>query len=101
MNEGLLPDGIVPPVGWDRPEPSWFDFSRCTSMAIDELSQLIHLPIDNVPGAPPPEDTPDEETIDPQKPDLTSTPYSSYTAKVRRDLFRISEEVDEEEVLQL
>jgi len=43
-------------------------------MAINELSQLIHLPIDNVPGAPPPEDTPDEETIDPQKPDLTCTP---------------------------
>jgi len=38
-------------------------------MAIDELSQLIHQPIDNVPGAPPPEDTPDEEAIDPQKPD--------------------------------
>jgi hypothetical protein len=43
-------------------------------MAIYELSQLIHLPIDNVPGAPPPKDTPDEETIDPQKPDLTCTP---------------------------
>ena len=37
MNEGLLPDGILPPAGWDRPEPSWFDFSRCTWMAIDEL----------------------------------------------------------------
>jgi len=36
-------------------------------MAIDELSQLIHLPISNVPGAPPPKDTPDEETIKPQK----------------------------------
>jgi hypothetical protein len=43
-------------------------------MAIDELSQLNHLPIDNVPGAPPPEDTPDEEPIDPQKPDLPCTP---------------------------
>jgi len=30
-------------------------------------------PIGNVPGAPPPGDTPDEETIDPQKPDLTCT----------------------------
>jgi len=74
MNDGLLPDGILPPAGWDRPEPSWFDFSQCTSMAIDELSQLIYLPIDNVPGARPPEDTPDEETIDPQKPHLTCTP---------------------------
>jgi len=35
-------------------------------MAIYDLSQLIHLPIDDVPGAPPPEDTPDEETIYPQ-----------------------------------
>jgi len=42
-------------------------------MAIDELSQLIHLPIENVPGGPPAEDTPDEETIDPQKPDLTGS----------------------------
>ena len=42
-------------------------------MGIIELSQLTHLPIDNVPGASPHEDTPDEETIDPQKPDLTCT----------------------------
>jgi len=35
-------------------------------MAIHELSRLIHLPIDNVPGAAPPEDTPDEEPIDPR-----------------------------------
>jgi len=48
-------------------------------MAIDELSQLIHLPMDNVPGAPPPEDTPDEETIDPQTPDLTCTPDQTKT----------------------
>jgi len=73
MNEGLLPDGILPPAGWDWPKPSWFDSSQCTWLAIDELSQLIHLPIDNVPAAPPPEDTPDEEMIDLQKPDLTST----------------------------
>ena len=84
MNEGLLPDGILPPAGWDRPEPSWFDFSRCTSMAIDELRQLIHLPIDNVPGALPPEDTPDEETIDPQQPDLTCTPDPTKTRAHRQ-----------------
>ena len=48
-------------------------------MGIDELSQLIHLHIDNAPGAPPPEDTADEETIDPQKPDLTCTPDSNKT----------------------
>jgi hypothetical protein len=41
---------------------------------LNEHSQLIHLPLDDVPGAPPPEDTPDEETIDPQNPDLTCTP---------------------------
>jgi hypothetical protein len=43
-------------------------------MAIDELSLLIHLPTDNVPGSPPPEDTPDKESIDLQLPDLTCTP---------------------------
>jgi hypothetical protein len=42
-------------------------------MAIDELSQLIHLPIANVPGALPPDDTPDEQPKDPQKPDQTCT----------------------------
>jgi hypothetical protein len=53
-------------------------------MAIDELSQLIHLPIENVPGAPPPENTPDEEPIDPQKPDLTCTPDPTRTRAHRQ-----------------
>jgi len=53
-------------------------------MAIDEASQLIHLPIDNVPGAPPPKDTPDEDTIDPQKPDLTCTPNPTKTRAHRQ-----------------
>jgi len=73
MNEGLLPNGILPPAGWDHPEPSWFDYSRCTWMVIDKLPINDRL-IDNIPGAPPSEDTPDEEPIDPQKPDLTCTP---------------------------
>jgi len=42
-------------------------------MAIDMLS-INDLLIDNVPGAPPPEDTPNEQPIDPQQPDLTCTP---------------------------
>jgi len=37
MKEALLPAGILPPADWDQPKPSWFDFSRCTWMAIDEL----------------------------------------------------------------
>jgi len=73
MNKERLSDGILPPAGCDWPKSSWFDFSRCTWLAINELSPEIHLPIDNVPGAPPPEDSPDEETIDPQMPDLTCT----------------------------
>jgi hypothetical protein len=32
------------------------------------------LTTDNEPGAPPPEDTSDDKTIDPQQPDLTCTP---------------------------
>ena len=35
-NEGLSPDEIIAPAGWDPPEPSCFDFSRCTRMASDE-----------------------------------------------------------------
>jgi len=38
-----------------------------------------HLTTDNVPDTPPPEDTPDYETIDPQKPDLTCTPDPTKT----------------------
>jgi hypothetical protein len=53
-------------------------------MAIDELSQLIHLPIDNVPGAPPPDDTPDEEPINPQKPNLTCTADATKTRAHRQ-----------------
>jgi len=88
MNEVLLPDGILPPAGWDRPELSWFDFGRCTWMAIDELSQLIHPPIDNVPGAPPPEDTPDAEPIDPQTPDRTCIPDLTKT-RAHRQVVRV------------
>ena len=47
-------------------------------MAIDKLS-INDLLLDNVPGAPPPEDTPNEEPIDPQQPDLTCTPHPTKT----------------------
>ena len=47
-------------------------------MAIDKLPINDRL-IDNVPGAPPPEDTPNEDPIDPQQPDLTCTPDSTKT----------------------
>ena len=41
-------------------------------MAIDKL-QINDLLLDNLQGSPPPEDTPNEELIDPQQPDLTCT----------------------------
>jgi len=40
---------------------------------------ISDLLIDNVPGAPPPEDTPNEEAIDPQQPDLTCIPDPTKT----------------------
>jgi len=83
MNEGLLPNWILPPAGFPHPEPSWFDYSRCTWMAIDKLS-INDLLLDNVPGAPPPEDTPNEEPIDPQQPDLTCTPDPNKTKAHRQ-----------------
>jgi hypothetical protein len=52
-------------------------------MAIDKLS-INDLLIDNVPGAPPPEDTPNEEPIDPQQPDLTCTPNPTKTTAHRQ-----------------
>jgi hypothetical protein len=42
-------------------------------MAIDKLS-INDLLIDNLLGAQSPEDTPNEDSIDPQQPDPTSTP---------------------------
>jgi len=47
-------------------------------MAIDKLS-INNLLIDIVLGVPPPEDTPNEEPIDPQQPDLTCTPDPTKT----------------------
>ena len=47
-------------------------------MAIDELS-INDLLIDKVPGAQPPEDTPNEEPIEPPQPDLTCTPDPTKT----------------------
>jgi len=83
MNEGLLHNGNLPPAGWDHPEPWWFDYSRCTWMAINKLS-INDLLIDNIPGAPPPEDTPNKEPIDPQQPDLTCTPDPTKTRAHRQ-----------------
>jgi len=77
MNEGLVPNRILPPAAFPHLEPSWFDYSRCTWMAIGKLS-INDLLIDNEPGAPP-EDTPNQEPIDPQQLDLTCTPDPTKT----------------------
>jgi len=50
--------------------------------AIDKLS-INDLLLDNVPGAPPQEDTPNEESIDTDQPDLPCTPDPT-RAKVHR-----------------
>jgi hypothetical protein len=55
-------------------------------MAIDELYQLIHLPMNYIPGAPPPEDAPNKETIDPQKPDRFCTPDPTKTSAHRQEI---------------
>jgi len=47
-------------------------------MAIDKLS-INDLLIDNLLGAPPPDDTPNKEPINPQQTDLTSTPDPTKT----------------------
>jgi len=83
MNEGLLPNGIIPPAGFPHPEPSWFDYSRWTWIAMNKLS-INDLLMDNIPGAPPPEDTPNEESLDPQQPDLTCTPDPTKTKPHRQ-----------------
>jgi hypothetical protein len=57
--------------------------SLCTSLAIDELCELIHLPTYNVHGVPPPKNTQDPERIDSQMSDLTCTPDPSKTSTHR------------------
>jgi hypothetical protein len=63
MNAGLLRGEILPPTDWDWPEPSCFEGSQYTWMALNKLRKLIYLLIDNVPGAPPPDATTNQETI--------------------------------------
>jgi len=53
-------------------------------MAIDRLSST-NLPIVNVPGVWPPEDTPSEQPTDPQNPNLTCTPDPTKT-KTHREV---------------
>jgi len=83
MNEGLFPNEILPPASFPHPEPSSFHYSRYTWMAIDKLS-FNDLPTDIVLGTPPPEDTLNEEPIDPQQPDLTWNPDSTETKACRQ-----------------
>jgi hypothetical protein len=52
-------------------------------MAVDKLP-INDLLLDNVPGAPPPEDTPNEEPIHPQQADLTCTPDPTKTKVYRQ-----------------
>jgi len=52
-------------------------------MSINKLS-VDDLLIDNVPGAPRPKDTPNEEPKDPQQPDLTCTPDPTKTKAQRQ-----------------
>jgi len=84
MNEVQLPKGILPPAGWDQPEPSWFDFTWCTCMAIDKLS-INDVLTHNLLGTPPPDDTPNEDPINPQQPDLTCTSDATKT-KTHREV---------------
>jgi len=52
-------------------------------MAINKLS-INDLLIAQVPGAPPPENTPHQEPIDSQQPDLTCTPDPTKTKAHRQ-----------------
>jgi len=87
MSVGQLPNWILLPAGWDHPEPSQFNYSRCTSMAIDKLS-INDVLIEYILGSPPPENTPHEEPIEPQKPALTCTPDST-KRNARRQVVKV------------
>jgi len=52
-------------------------------LAIDKLA-IEDLLIDNIPGVPTPEDTFNDESIDPHQPDLTCTPDPTNTMAHRQ-----------------
>ena len=54
-------------------------------MAIEKLPINDQL-MDNVPGAPPPEDAPNEDSVDPQQPDLTCIPEPTKTKAHRQEV---------------
>ena len=78
MNQGLFPNLILTPAGWDHREQSWFDYSTCIWMAIDKLS-MNDLLIGNIPGALTPKNTPNKQPIDTLQPALTGTPDPTKT----------------------
>jgi len=78
MNERQLPTGILLTASLPHPESSGFDCSRYTWIAIDKLS-INDLLIDNIPGAPPPENTPNKQSMNRQQPDLTCSPDPTNT----------------------
>lgn len=67
-----LSNGIWPLADWKRPKSALFHYSRCIWMAINE-----HFSWCSINGewtrCTPPNDNPYEETIQPQKPNLTCT----------------------------
>jgi len=74
---------------WLNHLPAGIDpsYDSCTLACVPEWPLMTKstndLPIDNVPGAPPPEDTPDEGMIELPKPDLTCTPDPTTTTAHR------------------
>jgi hypothetical protein len=87
IDQAQLSNRILLPARYNHPELSLFHYSMCSGMAIDKLSRNDLL-IPNVPGAPQPEDTPHNESIDSEQPDLTCTPDPTQT-KTYRQVFGV------------
>jgi hypothetical protein len=80
---GLLPNRIGLPASCDHHEQSWLQYSRCIWTAINKLSSNNRL-IQNILGAPPAEDPPNEESNYPELSSLTFTPDPTMTKAHRQ-----------------
>jgi len=85
VSDVQLPKRMIPPAGWNSPLPAWNNWSRYMWMAVD-MWQINYLYIDNILGASPVKDNPNQEPIHSHQPDVTCTPDPIKTKAHRKEV---------------